>query len=167
MRLQFNKFEIGGFTVYETVGMVGEELPLSVTEEILPDHIPSVFMVTGGRFTLGPFPPDGRMYDMPQGFSAHLIESRPAGDRAVTCVEDFSSYICVNPPADVPYALHRIELPAGQSRVIQAGSVLFAGKGDYTLNGEALAAPGVIHANSGAMTLVAVTDFIGMEGWLL
>lgn len=166
MHFKFNIFNIGGFIFAESNGNVGDHFPLNIPEEIPYDKQSIIFAITGGRYSLGPFDPDGKIYDMPKGFSSHLIQFRPPGQRVIVCQEDNSTYLCIRPENDAPYGCKRKELKAGESSVVNTNTVFVSLLGDYNINGMFKSAPLISHAKNSALDITAITDFIGLEVYL-
>lgn len=161
-RLKFNRFDAGDFDIRETVGAVGDTFNFAFAADTPNEKMPFVNVVTGGSFSLGPFPDDSSIV-MNQGHSGHLNTYRPAGKRTLTCLVGGSTYLCISAKNGGAYRTRRLERNAGQQVMLHKGATYVLAKGTVTIDAQEKVAPLVFVIQSANKQCDAVTDAVLIE----
>ena len=160
--LKFKRFDAGDFDIRETVGAVGDTFNFAFAADTPNEKMPFVNVVTGGSFSLGPFP-DNSSIVMNQGHSGHLNTNRPAGKRTLTCLVGGSTYLCISPKNGGAYRTRRLERNAGQQVLLHKGATYVLAKGSVTIDGQQKLAPVVLVIQSANKQCDVVTDAVLIE----
>jgi hypothetical protein len=166
-KMTFNHFPVGAFNICESTAQPGESYTIEFPVETVIDDMPAINVITAGSFSYGPFP-NGSFTTMSPGFSSHSNLTRPAGQRTITALEADSGYLCISPlDKNLDFSTRRLDLTIGETALIRQGAVFIAAKGSFSINGTVRAAPLILHAETAAFNVEALTDFAGIEAWLL
>lgn len=164
---RYNRIDVLGISIYETVCMKGEtqlfKMPKSISKELLPN-----VLVFAGDFTYGPFPNVG-LIRLKAGSTGEDLPDRSEGEIAMTALKDGAQYYCIHrmgPFGHGPRPDNKlVNIKSNTEYTIPMGHVLVLGKGKYEIDGIMYEAPQIIAAKSKDVSLRVKSNIKGLEVW--